>query len=169
MLLSPEQIATFMERALHLAGLAAEKDEVPVGALLVRDHQVIGEGFNLRESSQRTLSHAELMALESYNRKHSQWRVPPETSLFVTAEPCLMCTGALLWARVDRIYYGCRDTKNAGISRIWDLIQTGVYDHRFAEVRGGILADRCASLLSGYFRGKRSHPSPIAEPRSPVA
>ncbi len=166
---SEQQIDSFMERALELASQAGSLDEVPVGAVLVSGNEILAEGLNRRESTQRTLSHAELVALESFNARFSQWRVPPGTSLFVTAEPCLMCTGALLWARVDNVYFGCSDTKNAGLSRISNLIHAGVYDHRFTEVRGGILGDRCAELLSGYFRGKRKNGANPVSPQAPMA
>ena len=157
----------WMGTAFKAAWAAADRDEVPIGAVLVCDDEVIATGSNRREELQRVVAHAEVVALENFSAKHESWRVPPGTSLFVTAEPCLMCTGALLWARVENIYYGCTDPRGAGITKVLPLIEAGVYDHRFEEVRGGILADRCGELLKGYFRGKRklkaSSPAPRTE------
>jgi tRNA(adenine34) deaminase len=155
----------WMAQAYELAHNAAERDEVPVGAILVRDGEIIGVGANRREAQNRVAAHAEIVALEDYSRRTSEWRIFPGATLFVTAEPCLMCTGALLWARVDRIYYGCSDPKKAGIERVLPLIQAGTYDHRFIEVKGGILAERCSHLMSSYFRRKRRRDS--SDPKDP--
>jgi tRNA(adenine34) deaminase len=144
-----------MARAVALAEETMARGEVPVGAVLVAEDQILSEGANLRETTGRTVAHAEIVALESYSRSSRSWRVPPGSSLYVTAEPCLMCTGALLWARVERIYFGCLDPKNAGLTRVYPLIAEGVYDHRFQEVRGEISAEICGGLLSRYFRAKR--------------
>src|SRR5580692_3781938 len=90
----------WMKAALTQASSTLPFDEVPVGAVLICDGKIIGEGANRRETTQRTVAHAEIIALESYSKSARSWRVPPGTSLYVTVEPCLMCTGALLWARV---------------------------------------------------------------------
>jgi len=145
----------FMSRALELAAGASRRDEVPVGAVLVAGGKILAEGSNRREEKKRAASHAEIEALEAYSQSANGWRVPPETSLICTVEPCLMCVGALLWARVDSIYYGCKDTKNAGLLRVQPFIEAGVYDHRFTEIRGGILEEDCAESISRYFREKR--------------
>jgi tRNA(adenine34) deaminase len=150
-----EEKTKWMQRACELAEAAAARDEVPVGAVLVHDNVLLAEGSNIREASQRTTGHAEMVALEAFNQKFSSWRVPAGTALYVTAEPCLMCAGALLWARVDLIYYGCSDTKNAGLRRVTPLIEAGVFDHRFRGIESGVEEKRCASLLSGYFSQKR--------------
>ncbi|MBI4406138.1 MAG: nucleoside deaminase [Deltaproteobacteria bacterium] len=140
---------------IELAKNAREQDEVPVGAILVNSDQIIGQGYNCRESVGRTVAHAEIMALEDYSRSSGKWRVDPGTSLYVTCEPCLMCTGALLWARVENIYFGCPDPKQAGIGRVLTMIKNGTFDHRFSTVSGGILKETCAALLSDYFLMKR--------------
>lgn len=150
-----EQLTQWMEEALALADAARAKDEVPVGALLVHEGQIIGRGMNLRETHHRTVSHAEVVALEDYSSQIHQWRVPIGTTLVVTVEPCLMCTGALLWSRVSHIVYGCRDTRNAGLLRVEPLISQGVYDHRFVSIEGGVLSEKCARLMSDYFKAKR--------------
>jgi tRNA(adenine34) deaminase len=150
-----------MERALELAEQAALRDEVPIGALLVDSSgKVLAEGANQREETQQAVAHAEIQALNAYSAASKQWRVPAGTSLIVTAEPCLMCTGALLWARVENIYYGCSDPRNAGLKKVEPFIRDGVYDHRFQILQGGILEQKCAAILSGYFKKKRTirHP-----------
>lgn len=160
---SPPVSEHWMAQAYEMACLAAERDEVPVGAVLVHDGKIIGAGANDRERTGRTSAHAEILALEEFSRRSSSWRVPKDTSLFVTIEPCLMCCGALLWARVDRIFFGCEDTKNAGLSRLLPLIQSGTFDHRFSEIQGGILGENCSNLLSGYFKAKR-----MAQPKKGI-
>lgn len=151
----PEEITQWMEEAILLAEEARLKDEVPVGALLIHEGRIIGRGMNLRETQSRTVAHAEIVALENYGDLTKQWRVPLETTLFVTVEPCLMCTGALLWSRVSNIIYGCKDTRDAGLLRVTPLIESGVYDHKFKSVQGGVLSDKCSRLMSDYFKQKR--------------
>lgn len=141
----------WMKQALLLAKQAREINEVPVGAVLVREGQIIGQGFNRRILTGKTTAHAEIEALESYNLKSKEWRVFPGTSLFVTVEPCLMCTGALLWARVDCIYFGCADPKSAGIHQVKNLIDEGVFDHRFELIEGGVLEKECSDEIKDYF------------------
>jgi len=148
-----------MQLALGLAKKAAEEDEVPIGAVLFQNGQVIGEGYNRRERSGKTTGHAEIEALEDYNRRTGQWRLPPETDLYVTIEPCMMCTGALLTARASRIFYGAPDPKGAGLSLFRPLIDSGTFDHQFEEVLGGVLKDECSELISHYFRRKRAQKS----------
>lgn len=145
----------WMKKALELAKLAESRDEVPVGAILIHHHEILGSGFNDREATQQTLSHAELRALDDYNRKHKAWRLPPETSLFVTVEPCILCTGAMLQARVSSIFYGCSDIKHAGLGILREQIQSGRFDHRFDFIQGGILEAECREILSAYFASKR--------------
>lgn len=144
-----------MRLAIEEAKLAEQKDEVPIGALIVSNETVIGRGKNSREKSGRTIAHAEIEALLDYNEKTKQWRLPPESTLYVTLEPCLMCTGAFLSARISRIYFGCNDTKNAGLIRVKPWIEANVFDHIPSSVTGGLLENECASLLSHYFKGKR--------------
>ena len=150
-----ELIIQFMSRALKLAKRAASLDEVPIGAVLVHDGQVIGEGYNSREKSGKTTGHAEIEALEDYNRRTGQWRLPLDTSLFVTIEPCMMCTGALISARVSRIFFGAPDPKGAGLTSFQAMIEQGVFDHRFEEIVGGVLKEECGQLISEYFKEKR--------------
>jgi tRNA(adenine34) deaminase len=150
---SPREV--WMAQALSLADKAALQLEVPVGAVLVLGDEVIGHGRNEREATGRTTAHAEIRALEDFSSRTGQWRVPPGTELYVTVEPCLMCTGALLWARVDKVFFGCKDPKNAGIEALRPLISQGVYDHRFVEVSGLISEALCADKMKTFFKAKR--------------
>jgi tRNA(adenine34) deaminase len=146
----------WMNHAHTLAARAAGQDEVPIGAVLVSSSgEILSEGFNQREQSHRTTAHAEIIALENYNQKFATWRLPAGSRLYVTIEPCLMCAGALLWARLECLYYGGPDTKSAGIERIRNLIEAGVYDHRLRSLEGGLDAERCSKLIQDYFRQKR--------------
>ncbi len=145
----------WMNQALELAAAAEREDEVPVGAILVRENEVIGLGANSRERTHRTVAHAEIVALEDFSRRTREWRLPPGTTLYVTAEPCLMCTGALLWARASHLYFGCSDPRKAGLQSLLESIEEGIFDHRFEVIQGGILEKECGSLLSQYFRRKR--------------
>lgn len=146
----------FMRAALELAKEAEALDEVPIGAVLVVEGEIVAKGFNRRETRGLTRAHAEIEALEELNLASRSWRLPPGTSLYVTMEPCLMCTGAMLWARLDYLYYGCADTKNAGLARVLPWIAEGVFDHRFKSITAGVLAQECAQTVSGYFQKKRS-------------
>ena len=148
-----------MQQALKLAQKAASLDEVPIGAVLVHTGKIIGEGYNVREKNGKTTGHAEIEALEDYNRKTGEWRLPLDTSLFVTIEPCMMCTGALLSARVARVFYGAPDPKGAGLSSFQEMIEKGVFDHRFEQVEGGVLKEECSHLISEYFKEKRAQRS----------
>ncbi len=151
-----ELLNRWMGRALELAQKAREQDEIPIGCIIVVENRIISEGINLRETTHKTTAHAEVVALESYNLAHQTWRLPEESWVFVTAEPCLMCTGALLWARAPRIVYGCSDPRQAGLKRVSPWIEQGVFDHRFKEIQGGVLEAECAQILKDYFKTKRS-------------
>ncbi len=140
-----------MELAITYAKKAFAMNEVPVGAVLVCDNNLISASFNQRETLKRTTAHAEILALDNYNIKYKEWRLPPNTSIFVTVEPCIMCTSALLSARIENIYYGCYDTKNAGIRCISAIIKENKFDHIPKEILGGILEKECGELLSSFF------------------
>lgn len=146
---------TWMNQAIELAKQAALQDEVPVGAILVHGGKVIGSGFNRREQKQLACAHAEIEALTDFSSQQKTWRLPSDTYLYVTAEPCLMCTGALLWARLDHLVYGCSDPKNAGLGVVIKEIESGRFDHRFASVTDNVLETQCAGLLKAFFKKKR--------------
>ncbi len=149
-------IDSWMQLALELAREAGQNDEAPIGAVLIHEGKVLGRGRNRREETQRTTSHAELEALDEYSRQYKSWRLPLGTVLVATLEPCVMCTGAMLWARVDKIYYGCKDPKDAGLSHLLPAVDSGRFDHKFSIVEGGWREAECATLLKDFFKKKRT-------------
>ena len=142
----------FMRRAMELAREAESLDEVPVGALAVRDGKVIAEAYNTRESDKCATHHAEVLAIEAACRALGGWRLPGVT-LYVTMEPCAMCAGAIINARVPRVVYGAPDMRFGAFGSLIDLAAVPL--NHTPEVVGGVLGEECASMLTEYFRGKR--------------
>lgn len=145
----------YMEEAIRLALLAAERDEVPVGAVCVRDGELISSAFNTREESKCATHHAEILAIEAACRALGGWRLPGVT-LYVTMEPCVMCAGAIINSRIERVVFGARDHRFGAFGSALDVNGAGL-NHR-PEVVGGVLGDRCAEILSSYFKAKRKKP-----------
>lgn len=145
----------WMKRALSLARQAAQKDEVPVGAILVAadGKTVLAKGMNRREEWMTPLGHAELIALHRASQKQQAWRLTDST-LYVTLEPCLMCAGALVQARVARVVYGATDPKAGAVHSLYQVLQDSRLNHR-CEVIGGVLAEECGGILKDYFKEKR--------------
>ena len=144
---------SFMQRALELAALAAERGEVPVGAVLVRDGRVIGEGFNQPISSNDPSAHAEIVALRDAASREGNYRLP-DTTLYVTLEPCTMCAGALVHARVKRLVFGATEPKSGVAVSNGCLFEEGHLNHR-VQLSGGVLADQCGAILRGFFKRRR--------------
>ncbi len=143
-----------IERALALAGRAAAEGEVPVGALVVRDGEVIGEGWNRPIGAADPSAHAEIEALRAAARRLGNYRLPGST-LYVTLEPCVMCAGAIIHARVARVVYGAPDPKAGACGSVFDLLPSdGRFNHR-TECTGGVLAERCGEVLRAFFRARR--------------
>jgi tRNA(adenine34) deaminase len=142
-----------MALALDEARAAAASGEVPVGAVVVHDGGVIARAHNLREGLQDPSAHAELLALREAARKLGRWRLTGCT-LYVTLEPCAMCAGALVLARIDRLVYGGDDSKAGACGSVVDLVREPRFNHRL-EVVGGVLADECGRVLTEFFRGCR--------------
>ena len=142
----------YMRRALELAREAAAAGEVPVGCVIVRDGVIVGEGRNRREEKQAVSSHAEMEAMAQANAALGSWRLE-DCTLYVTLEPCPMCAGAIINARIPRVYYGARDREMGACGGVLNLFMERV-PHRPALV-GGILAEECREVLSGFFRGLR--------------
>jgi tRNA(adenine34) deaminase len=142
-----------MERALALAREAAALGEVPVGAVAVKDGQVVGEAFNRREIDRDPLAHAELLALARAARSAGAWRLTGVT-LYVTLEPCAMCAGALVQARVTRLVFGARDPKAGAVGSLYDLARDPRHNHRL-EVTAGVLEEESGALLKDFFRRLR--------------
>lgn len=142
----------FMREAIKLALEAEERDEVPVGAVAVRDGKIIARASNTRERSRCATHHAELLAIEECCRALGGWRLPGVT-LYVTMEPCAMCAGAIINARVPRVVFGAPDLRFGAFGSLIDLSEVPL-NHK-PEVVGGILRDECANILSNYFKKKR--------------
>lgn len=142
----------YMRLALRLAGEAAAEGEVPVGAVIVRDGVVVGVGRNRRESARNALAHAEIEAIADACGRLGGWRLFGST-LYVTLEPCPMCAGAIINARIDRVVFGARDPKAGSCGSVTDLFRLP-YNHRPA-VQGGLLEEECGRILSDFFRSLR--------------
>ena len=150
------EVEKYMEEAIRLALLAAERDEVPVGAIAVRKGEIIATAFNTREESKCATHHAELLCIEEACRTLGGWRLPGVT-LYVTMEPCVMCAGAIINSRIERVVYGAKDHRFGAFGSALDVNSAGL-NHR-PEVVGGVLGERCADILSSYFKGKRKKKS----------
>jgi tRNA(adenine34) deaminase len=144
----------FMEAALELARQAATLDEVPVGAVVVLDGEIVGRGCNQPISRHDPTAHAEIMALRDAATRLGNYRLPGAT-LYVTLEPCIMCAGAIMHARIARVVFGARDPKTGAAGSVVDLFAESRLNHH-AEVTSGVLAETCGALLSGFFAARRA-------------
>jgi len=144
----------FMALAIAEAQAALAHDDVPIGCVVVRDGAVIGRGHNEREFLADPTAHAEVLALREAAAHDGSWRVLDAT-LYVTLEPCAMCAGAIVLARVPRVVYGCPDPKAGAAGSVLDVLGEPRLNHR-PEVVGGVLEDECAELLRAFFRARRS-------------
>lgn len=143
----------YMQRALVLAGRAAKSGEVPVGALVVIDDQIIAEGWNQPIGSQDPTAHAEIVALRAAAKIVANYRLLNST-LYVTVEPCSMCAGALIHARIGRLVYGCTEPKSGVVESNGCLLAAKYVNHQ-VEFYGGVLADECSSVISDFFKMRR--------------
>jgi tRNA(adenine34) deaminase len=143
----------FMRLAIAQAKRAAEHDDVPIGAVVVHDGAVIGAGHNERELRQDPTAHAEVIALRAAAAALGSWRVLDST-LYVTLEPCAMCAGAIVLARVPRVVFGCTDPKAGAAGSVLDVLAEPRLNHR-PSVIGGVLAESSAALLTGFFASRR--------------
>ena len=143
----------FMHRALRLAERAEAAGEVPVGAVLVMEGEVAGEGFNAPISRADPSAHAEIQALREAAARCGNYRLPGST-LYVTLEPCAMCVGAMFHARVARVVFGAADPKTGAAGSVVDLFADARLNHH-ASVQGGVLADECGAMLRAFFAGRR--------------
>ena len=143
----------WMREALAEAGRAAAAGEVPIGAVVVRGGEVIGRGYNRRETDRDPLAHAELLAIREAARRIGGWRLT-ECTLYCTLEPCPMCAGALVNSRIERLVYGAADPKAGWCGTLGNLVQEPRLNHRL-EVTAGVLAEESAALLRGFFASLR--------------
>lgn len=143
----------FMREALKLARIAEELDEVPIGAVVVWEGRIVGTGYNTRETSKCATHHAEILAIEDACKNLGGWRLHKAT-LYVTLEPCAMCAGAIINARIPRVVFGASDHRFGAFGSLVDLAKIP-FNH-IPAVEGGVLGDECSSVLTEYFRNKRS-------------
>ena len=143
----------FMQQAIEQARLAALAGEVPVGAVLVRDGKVISSAFNKPISTHDPSAHAEMLALRAAAQNEANYRLPGST-LYVTLEPCTMCSGAILHARVDRVVYGAVDPKTGAAGSVLDVFSSKQINHQ-TTVEGGLMGEECGQLLRNFFKERR--------------
>ena len=146
-----------MQKALQLAEKAEQYDEVPVGAVIVKDDQLIAEGYNQSIKLNDPSAHAEMMAIRNAGQTLRNYRLV-DTTLYVTLEPCSMCVGAMIHARVKRLVFGAYDLKTGAAGSALDLIYSDKHNHQI-EVVGGVLQEDCKSLLQNFFKAKRQQKS----------
>ena len=142
----------FMREALAQAQKAKKKGEVPIGAVVVYRGKIIGKGYNLRTRLQMATAHAEVRAIEKACKKLRSWRLP-ESEIYITLEPCPMCMGAILNARIDKVYFGAYEAKGRSLTN--ELANANLLNHS-VEVTGGILEKECAEVLSSFFSEMRA-------------
>lgn len=151
---SPAQIDYFMQEALNEAKQAGQEGEVPIGAVIVHENQIIARAHNHREQDQLATAHAELMAIESANRQLGTWRLE-ETALFVTLEPCVMCAGAIVNTRIPVVYYGADDAKGGATRSLYTLLEDDRLNHR-AQVHPHVRGEEGGALLQDFFQNIRA-------------
>src|SRR5687767_11777078 len=147
---------TWMREAIAEARRALAKDEVPIGCVIVHDptEKIVGRGHNVRETEQDPTGHAELVAMRQAAQALGHWRLL-ECTMYVTLEPCPMCAGGIVNARLPRLVYGCDDPKAGAVRTLYRLCDDGRLNHRVA-VTSGVLAEECAELLRSFFRSQRA-------------
>ncbi len=146
-------VERWMREALALARAAGERGEVPVGSVAVFEDRIVGRGTNARESARDPTAHAELVAIQEASRTLGRWRLTGVT-VFATLEPCAMCAGAMVLARIDRLVYGASDPKAGAAGSLMDFTSDARLNHRF-PVERGVLADEAGELLKAFFRARR--------------
>jgi tRNA(adenine34) deaminase len=142
-----------MQHALGLARKAEQEGEVPVGAVLIQEDEIIGEGWNQPVTRNDPTAHAEIMALRAAGRQQQNYRLP-DTTLYVTLEPCQMCAGAIVHARVKRLVFGAYDPKTGAAGTVVNAFEGEHLNHK-VEVEGGICKDMCSKSLSDFFKKRR--------------
>ena len=143
----------YMKMALKEANKAKQIDEVPIGAVIVKDNKVIAKGHNLRESKKDPLGHAELVAIRKAAKKLNDWQLVG-CDLYVTIEPCIMCAGAIYQSRINRVIYGADDIKGGGFGSSINVLDAKNINH-IPEIIRGIMKDECSQIIKEYFKDKR--------------
>src|SRR5947209_6526100 len=153
-LLQEQTDIAFMREALRQAEKAFAADEVPIGAAVVRDGRIIARAFNQVELLKDATAHAEMLAITAAEAAAGDWRLN-DCDLYATKEPCPMCAGAIVHARIRRVIFGCADDRGGAAGSIMNLLQMPTLNHR-CEITSGVLRDECAALLQSFFRTKRA-------------
>ncbi len=143
----------FMLEAIKEAKKAEEKMECPIGAVVVNNGRIIARAHNLRETKQNTLCHAELLAIQKANKKLGSWRLE-NCDIYVTLEPCPMCSGAIIQSRTENLYFGAYDKKAGAAGSKCDLFEAGLFNHN-VNVYGGLMKEICSDMLSAFFKKLR--------------
>ncbi len=143
----------FMKEALKEAKKAYDKLEVPVGAVIVKDGQIIAKAHNLKETKFDTTKHAEILAIQRASRKLNSWRLL-DCEMYVTLEPCSMCAGALINSRIKRVYIGASDKKTGAVGSVFNLLEDYTFNHK-VEYEKGILKEECENMLKDFFKELR--------------
>lgn len=143
----------YMKAALKQAEIAKKYDEVPIGAVIVKDGKIIARGHNLKEKKKNAIYHAEMVAITKAVKKIGNWNLK-DCAIYVTLEPCLMCTGALIQSRIGHIYYGTNDPKGGAIESVVELKKIKGINH-YPNTSKGLLQEECSNILKEFFRKKR--------------
>ncbi len=143
----------FMREALSEAQKAFDKGEVPVGAVIVKDGEIVSRGHNLKESTKNPIKHAEIVAIEAACKVLGDWRLT-DCELFVTLEPCIMCCGAIVQARIRKVYFGVPDPKAGAVVSLYRIFDDTRLNHR-VEYEGGFLSDECSTIIKKFFERLR--------------
>ena len=143
----------YMNLALKEAEKAAFEDEIPIGCVIVKDDKVIARGHNKREGKNLVISHAEIETISKANKKLKSWRLV-DCDIYVTVEPCLMCTGAIIQSRIKNIYFGAKDSKGGALGSSINALDSKNLNH-YPNVIGGVLEEKCAIIIKNYFKNKR--------------
>ncbi|MEY2558905.1 MAG: tRNA(adenine34) deaminase [Verrucomicrobiota bacterium] len=151
--IDPQNDASFMKEALRLAAKAFEKEEVPVGAVVVRKGKIIARAYNQVELLKDATAHAEMLAITQAEAAMGDWRLN-DCDLYVTKEPCAMCAGALVHVRMRRVVFGCPDLRAGAAGGVVNLVQFPSFNHR-CEITAGVLQEECAGLLQTFFKARR--------------
>lgn len=144
----------FMKEAIKQAKKAYDKEEIPVGAVIVKDGKIIARGYNKKEEKKDTTQHAEIIAIQKASKKIGAWRLQ-DCEMYVTLEPCAMCTGALIQARLKRVYIGTMDPKTGACGSVLNLLEDYKFNHK-VEVETNIMQKECEKILKDFFKYLRS-------------
>ena len=142
-----------MKEALKEAKKAELIDEVPIGCVIVKDNKIIARGHNQRETNQSPIGHAEIIAINKASKKLKSWRLEG-CDIYVTLEPCIMCSGAIIQSRINKVYYGASDPKGGALGSSINVLEANNINHH-PEVISGVLKEECSSIITNYFKAKR--------------